>query len=437
MMNDTTTMALIFYALPLALACGLYLWRRTRRDSQTREMAEAARLAGLGVPSSLHPHIDPSRCLGCANCVKACPEQNVLGLVADKAVLVQAANCVGHGACKESCPTDAITLVLGTRERGVEVPILDPHFETNVPGLFVAGELGGMGLIRNAIEQGRQAIESVRALDGIGEEDRVDVVIVGAGPAGFAATLAAKEHGLRYRTFEQDSLGGAVAHYPRQKLVLTAPVSLPLVGAIKLRETTKEALLELWKNAEAETGIEIRYQEKVAGIERERGGFVVNSTSGTTATRAVILAIGRRGSPRKLGATGETLPKVSYALEDPAQLRGQRVLVAGAGDSAIEAAVALAAEPGTTVTLACRGDAFPRAKPPNREKIAEQEADGRVRVVRGSAVEEIGSDFVSVRTESGTERLTNDKVIVCIGGELPFGFLKEVGVATEMKHGEP
>jgi thioredoxin reductase (NADPH) len=435
-MDSSTLLAFVVYATPVLLVSGAFYWRRRRIERRSLEVIERARADGLDVPPSMHPNINPNSCLGCAVCVKACPEKDVLGMLGKKAVLMTAANCVGHGACKEACPTDAITLVIGTKERGVEVPVLDPNFETNLPGVFVAGELGGMGLIRNAIEQGRQAIDSVRRIPRIGSGNDHDVVIIGAGPAGFSATLAAREHGLRARTLEQDTLGGAVAHYPRRKLVLTAPVVLPLVGHVKLRETTKEALLELWKKTERETGVEISYGEKVTGIERSEGGFVVTSTSGTTTCRAVVLAIGRRGSPRKLGCEGESLPKVVYLLEDPADHQGSRVLVVGAGDSALEAAITLSDEAGTQVTLSCRGDAFPRAKPLNRSKLEEREQDGRIRVLRKSAVEQVDADSVVVRMPEGSERIGNDAIIVCIGGELPFGFLHAVGVDTEMKHGE-
>ncbi len=427
----------LVYGAPLVLLVWILLRRRERGDRATTRKLVEARAAGLDVPPSIHPYINPNRCLGCAVCVEACPENDVLGLIRDKAVLVTAANCVGHGACRDVCPTDAIQLVLGTKDQGVEVPVLDPSFETNLPGIFVAGELGGMGLIRNAIEQGRQVIESVRRLEGIGDPERLDVVIVGAGPAGFAATLAAREQGLRSRTLEQDGLGGAVAHYPRRKLVLTSPVVLPLVGTVKLRETTKESLLELWRSTERETGIEIDYGEKVASIERDGDGFVVTSTGGTTRCRAVVLALGRRGSPRKLDVEGENLPKVVYLLEDPTDHRGRRVLVVGAGDSALEAAITISDEPGTQVTLSCRGDAFPRAKAANRARLEERTRDGRIRVLYKSSVEHVDPDAVQIRTPDGSERLGNDAVIVCIGGELPFGFLRAVGVETEMRYGEP
>jgi len=436
-MTTTALTALMVYAVPTALVVAWFVWRRRRGDRATRAGIEAARAEGIDVPPSVHPWVDPGRCLGSGACIAACPETDVLGMLQGKAVLVAAANCVGHGACKDACPFDAITLVIGTREQGVEVPVLDPRFETNLPGLFVVGELGGMGLIRNAIEQGRQVIDHVRELRGIGNGQGADVVIVGAGPAGFAATLAAHGHGLRYRTLEQDCLGGAVAHYPRRKLVLTSPVELPMVGKVKLRETTKEALLEVWQRSERQTGVRIDYGETVTRIVREAGGYRVTSTGGEIVGRAVVLAIGRRGTPRRLGAPGEELPKVAYMLEDAEDLRGRRVLVVGAGDSALEAAVALAEQPGTEVTLSCRGDSFARAKPPNRARIDECERSGRVRVLRRSTVERIDAASVLLSTAEGPEQVANDAVFVCAGGELPFGFLREVGIELETLHGEP
>ena len=436
-MEAGTWIALVAYALPAALAFWVYSWRTRRVERRTRRALSQARASGLATPASVHPWIDPARCLGCAVCVSACPEAGVLGMSRGKAVMVKAANCVGHGACKEACPTDAITLVLGTKEQGVEVPALDPHFETSVPGLFVAGELGGMGLIRNAIEQGRQVIESVSRRAQRGRRDLLDVVIVGAGPAGFAASLAAHERGLRYRTLEQDCLGGTVARYPRAKLVLTAPVELPMVGRVQLRETSREALLELWQRTERETAVEIRYGERVQDITPRPGGFEVRSSSGVHRCQSVVLAIGRRGSPRRLGAEGEEHPKVVYQLEDASDYARRRVLVVGAGDSALEAATAIAEQPGTTVTLSCRGDGFPRAKPPNRERALAQERSRRLRVLRSSSVERVDATSVTITSPQGREQLPNDAVIVCIGGELPTRFLHQVGIATEVRHGEP
>ena len=232
------------YLLPLLLIWAGFKFYRHRKEAAALALREEHRLAGLTEPSSLHPVIDPAICVGCATCVKACPEGQILGLVNGKAQLIAPSMCIGHGACAEACPMGAIQLVFGTERRGVEIPHVGPDFQTNVPGIWIAGELGGMGLIRNAIEQGRQAVSEiakhVRATPAIPEA--LDLAIIGAGPAGLSASLAAKEAGLRFVTLEQDSLGGTVAHFPRGKLVMTRPATLPLHGLVNLTETSKEAL---------------------------------------------------------------------------------------------------------------------------------------------------------------------------------------------------
>lgn len=430
-------LAIGIYLLPMLLIWSGLALRRSRQSRKNRRLLDAAISSDLHVPSSLHPAINPNCCLGCGTCIPACPEKNVLGLIDGKARLIEAANCVGHGACADACPTDAITLVLGTEERGVEVPKLDPRFETSVPGIFVAGELGGMGLIRNAVEQGRQVIESVRALRDQHTCD-LDVVIVGAGPAGLAASLAAHEHGLRAMTLDQDTLGGAVAHYPRRKLVLTSPVELPSVGRLDLRETSKEALLEIWNEVAERIDFPSSYSARVERIERQGQGFVVATDSDTYLTRSVVLAIGRRGTPRKLGVPGEALPKVVYRLTDPEHYAGANVLVVGGGDSALEAAATLGDLGTATVTLSYRGDGFSRAKPANRERIAASLESGAVAVWLGSHVRRVEADLVEIETEGGdTKELRNDAVIVCAGGVLPTKFLQSVGIETDTLHGRP
>jgi thioredoxin reductase/Pyruvate/2-oxoacid:ferredoxin oxidoreductase delta subunit len=361
---------------PTAALVAYFLLRSVRHEQESRVVLEQAESSGLTEPASLHPVTDTLQCIGCGACVESCPEQKVLGLVDGKAELIGPTHCIGHGACRTACPTQAITLVFGTATRGVDIPLVQPNFETNVPGIFIAGELGGMGLIRNAIEQGRQAVESIRALDGIDQDRQLDLVIVGAGPAGFSASLAATEHRLRFVTLEQDSLGGTVAHYPRGKIVMTAPARLPVVGKFKFTETTKEDLLQYLKGAERKAGLVINYGERVEEVKRVEGGFVVRSTRQTYHTRSVLLTIGRRGTPRKLGVPGEDQPKVTYRLIDPEQYRDQHVLVVGGGDSALEAAMSIAAEPGANVTLSYRSEAFARAKEKNRQRLSEMQTAG-------------------------------------------------------------
>jgi thioredoxin reductase/NAD-dependent dihydropyrimidine dehydrogenase PreA subunit len=418
------------------LALAAYHVRRSlleeRRSLALRDAAEAA---GLTEPPSLHPVIDPQLCIGCATCVDACPEGKILGLIEGKAQLVDPTHCIGHGACRSACPTGAIELVFGTEKRGVDIPLVRPNFETNVPGIFIAGELGGMGLIRNAVEQGRQAIDSIRRLDGLGRDSRLDVVIVGAGPAGFSASLAAKQHGLRFVTIEQDSLGGTVAHYPRGKIVMTRPVHLPLIGQTRFTETTKEKLLEFWRDVEARTGLGVRYHERLEDVAACADGFEVATTRGSYRTRAVLLTIGRRGTPRKLEVAGEHLPKVYYRLIDPEQFRGKRVLVVGGGDSALEAAATLVDEGAADVTLSYRSPAFTRAKEANRMRVEDLAASRKVRVLLSSEVREIGPDHVAIDHEGQRFRLPNDTVIVCAGGLLPTPFLTRLGIEVSTKFG--
>jgi thioredoxin reductase/NAD-dependent dihydropyrimidine dehydrogenase PreA subunit len=426
---------LAVYAVPLFVILVIYMGRRKRAEARSISKYIAATEAGLLEPASLHPVIDPGQCIGCGSCVSACPEGEILGLIDGKAVLVEPSHCIGHGACRTACPSDAITLVFGTEKRGVDIPHVSPNFQTNVPGIFIAGELGGMGLVRNAIEQGRQAIESVRRLNGIGHGRQYDVVIVGSGPAGIAASLAAMQHKLRFITVEQDSLGGTVAHFPRGKLVMTAPATLPLIGKVNFKEISKEKLLEFWKGVVNKTGLKIKFGERVEMVAQVGAGFQVKTTRATYPTRSIVLAIGRRGTPRKLDVPGEESPKVVYRLIDPEQYRGQHVLVVGGGDSALEAAASIADEPGTTVTLSYRSENFSRAKLKNRERVAKAQSSGRLTCLMPSEIKRILEHEVEVEQGGRSRMIKNDAVIVCAGGILPTAFLKNIGIEVETKYG--
>ncbi len=425
----------VIYAIPFFGITAYYVRRRQRVHAHHLQTLQEAIAAGMTEPASLHPLIDPSRCLGCGACVTACPEtphHDVLGLINGKAVLVNPTECIGHGACKAACPFDAITLVFGTERRGLDIPLLKPTFESNVPGIYVAGELGGMGLIKNALTQGQQALEAIAASK-VRRSGALDVLIIGAGPAGLAASLAAKKLGINYQTVEQDRLGGAVFQYPRGKLVMTAPVELPIVGKVHFRNTTKEDLLEFW--TQACKGLKIRYQERVESLVKKDGAFHVRTSTQQYVAANVLLAIGRRGTPRKLGVPGEELPKVVYRLIDPEQYRNMRVLVVGGGDSALEAAITISEQPGTTVSISYRSEAFGRGKPKNRDRLQEQEAAGRIKVMLKSNVKLVEPDKVHLEYNGETVVLPNDAIIVCAGGILPTPFLKEIGVMVETKFG--
>jgi thioredoxin reductase/NAD-dependent dihydropyrimidine dehydrogenase PreA subunit len=377
--------------------------------------------------------------MGCGTCVKACPEQAnhpVLGLIDNKAELIAPTNCIGHGACKTACPFDAITLVFGTEKRGVDIPLLKPNFETSMPGIYIAGELGGMGLIRNAIEQGYKALDYIAEDLKNSQALALDVLIVGAGPSGFCASLRAMEKKLKYKTVEQESLGGTVFQFPRGKLVMTAPVKMPMVGEVKFTETTKEKLLSFWQEVEKKTHVKISYHERVEKIAPcNKGGYEVKTNKGVYHTRTVLLAIGRRGTPRKLGVPGEDLSKITYRLIDPEQYRNKHVLVVGGGDSALEAAHSIADEPGATVTLSYRSGAFSRAKKKNRAKVDAAVDTGRINLLLSSNVVEFTSDKVAIDKAGEKIVIPNDAAIICAGGILPTGFLKETGINVETKHG--
>jgi thioredoxin reductase (NADPH) len=427
----------VLYGMPLLAIAAIYGWRRRRTHVRSVSVREEAVSSGMIEPASLHPIIDPSLCLGCGACVKACPEtshHDVLGLINGKAVLIGPAECIGHGACKTACPFDAITLVFGTERRGLDIPVLKPTFESNVPGIYVAGELGGMGLIKNALTQGQQALEAI-AKAGVRRPGALDVLIVGAGPAGLAASLSAKKMGLNYQTVEQDSLGGAVFQYPRGKLVMTAPVELPIVGKVQFRNTSKEELLKFWNHACMGNGLKIKYRERVESIENRGGAFHVKTSTQQYVASAVLLGIGRRGTPRKLGVPGEELPKVVYRLLDPEQYRGQKVIVVGGGDSALEAAASIAELGDTAVILSYRGDAFQRAKQKNRQRVDEASSNGRLKVLLNSQIREIRPAEVLLKQSGQELKVSNDAVIVSAGGILPNDFLRSIGIQVETKYG--
>jgi thioredoxin reductase (NADPH) len=432
------TASLLMYGAPMALLMLWYVRRGKQKHGRSVMVRDESIEAGLTEPASLHPVIDPTRCIGCEACIKACPEMpghQVIGMIHGKAELISPTECIGHGACLANCPADAITLVFGTERRGVEIPNVGPDFQTNVPGIYIAGELGGMGLIRNAIEQGSQAIKSISESRDTTPDDCLDVLIVGAGPAGFAASLGAMDLGLTCKTIEQDALGGAVAHYPRGKLVMTAPAILPIVGKFRFGETTKEALLKFWRGVEEETGVQINYGERLESVTKTDGIFSATTSKGEVRARAILLAIGRRGSPRKLDVDGENSPKVAYQLIDPDEYKGRHTLIVGGGDSALEAACSIADVDGAVVTVSYRAEAFSRAKPKNRERIAQAVAAGQLEVILQSTVERIDANSVSIRQQEDVVEIANDAVIINAGGILPTAFLKGLGIDVATKFG--
>lgn len=418
--------ALVVAAIVLPYFLGFR--RRNRRDAERKE---EARQLGIDRPVAQFPYVDATSCIGCGACVEACPEGDVLGIVGGTAAVVNGFRCVGHAACEVACPVGAIEVGLGDLKSRSDVPQLDAWNETSVPGLFIAGELGGLALIRNAVTQGRRVGERIAArARGAGADRGVaDVVVVGAGPAGLSAALTALEHGLRPVVLEQEKdLGGTVLHYPRRKLVLVQEVELPFDGRLRGAEYSKEELLELLQQLLKGARLPVHFGQHVTGVQREDGVFSVSTPETTYRARFVVLALGRRGTPRKLGVPGEDLPKVMYKLVDAESYTGQRILVVGGGDSAVEASIGLARQGGNQVTLSYRREKLVRIKKKNEERFARLSAERRVRLAMPSEVEAIGAGSVKLRGPSGSHEVPNDYVFVFAGGEPPFALLKQIGV---------
>jgi len=429
---------IVTYAIVLVFCAAvvfIYLRKLKKASAVVEAKIEKAKQEGLYEPVSLHPVIDLGTCIQSGACVSACPEKDILGIVNGRAALINASNCVGHGACFHNCPVEAISLVIGTEKRGVDLPHVNQEFESNIPGIYIAGELGGMGLIKNSVEQGQAAVESIVRAGFGGDASVLDLVIVGAGPAGISASLTAKKHGLNFLTLDQDTLGGTVFSFPRSKIVMTAPMDLPLYGKVKLYDTSKTELLSLWQSVLANNNISIRENTKVESIGKAGAHFCVQTNRGDEfKAKKVLLAIGRRGTPRKLGIPGETLEKVAYRLLEPEHVQDKKVIVVGGGDSAIEAALSLASQ--NKVLLSYRSEAFSRIKPKNRDKLNDAIGRGKLEVKYKSNLVRIeAGKAVLALDNAGQVELENDLVYIFAGGELPTQFLEKAGVQITKRFG--
>ncbi|MGZ2369284.1 NAD(P)-binding domain-containing protein [Ancylomarina sp. YFZ004] len=431
---------IVIYSV-IALICLIvvliYLRKQKRESKLVEQKISQAKEDGLYEPVSLHPVVDQHSCIKSGACITVCPEKDILGIRNGKATIINASQCIGHGACFHACPTQAITLCIGTEKRGVELPHVDQNFETNVPGIFIAGELGGMGLIKNAVEQGKQAIENLSKKIKKNQPAQYDVIIIGAGPAGISASLMAKKNKLNCLTLEQDTLGGTVFSFPRTKIVMTSPMDLPLHGKAKLYETRKSVLLNLWEEVLQKNEIQVTENTKVDAIQSEKEGFkIVTKTGETYSTQTVLIAIGRRGTPRKLNVPGEKLEKVFYRLLEPEEISDKDILVVGGGDSAIESAILLADQ--NRVTLSYRKASFNRLKPKNKAAIDAAIISGQVDVKFSSNISSIQETRVLLALEESKDEINieNDLVYIFAGGELPSQFLQNSGINITKKFGD-
>lgn len=430
----------------ILLALLLYWWwgrADQRKEAVASSVLMDIQAMGDVVATSLSPRIDPSLCIGSGACVSACPEKNIIGLVRGQARLLNPLGCIGHGACANACPVRAIELVYGTKTRGVELPVVDENFQTGRPGVYIAGELGGMGLIRNAVLQGRQAVDHIISGGPRGPRrggaDGLDVIVVGAGPAGISATLRAMEAGLRVLLIDREGFGGTILHYPRAKVVMTGLLDFPLFGKVSSRQLSKEQLIALWEQIRARFSPPFISGEVVTSLEqRVDGAWGVVTDRAVRYAANVVLALGGRGSPQKLGAPGEERSKVAYRLLEPREFAGRHVLVVGGGNSAVESALSLA-EHGAcaSVAISYRRSEFARCRAENRRRIDGMIAQRAVRAHFETEVVDIGEGDVTLRGPAGLlGKIANDSLIVQVGGTPPAKLLGSLGIALITKYGE-
>lgn len=407
---------------------GRALWTRPRTASGSSEAPD------VRPPERIRlPQIDAMTCLGCSACVDACP-YDVLALEAYVAKVARPQDCCGLTTCEERCPNGS--LVVHDGEPIDDRPAVTGTLESaDVPGLYLAGDLTGMPLIRNAINQGAVAVQSAVASGRAAHGDMLDLVIVGAGPAGLSAALQAKKEGLRFVMVDQGDLAQSIQSFPRGKLVFDQPLTVPLVGDLWLAESTKEELLRHWTRIVRAQALPLHTHHRVTSIVRDPGGFWVSCVrpdEGTVQFSAaqVVLAIGRRGTPRRLpGPIDPSMEDhVFYSLADARSFAQRRCLVVGLGDVAMEAALALSYAPGTTVTVVARGDDFRRGKARNIEAMRTAEAAGRLEIRWNSAVESIVSQTAVVRSGESSTPVPTDAVFVLIGSIAPWEFLASAGV---------
>lgn len=432
--SDHPSLSVLFLFFLIA---GVNIRKRSRQASVAQKKLDAAIKKQAGEPTTLHPEIDPAVCAGCGSCTTVCPEGDVLQLIDHRAVLISPTKCVGHGECEQACPTGAISLVFGTKTRGMEIPRITGDYETNIAGLYIAGELGGMGLIRNAVKQGQLAAKhALRSLP-TGSAD-TDLLIVGAGPAGLSAALTAIAEKKRYICIDQNTFGGTVANFPRQKVVMTYPADLPVVGKMKFPKNivSKEELLEYWNSVKLKTGLELRERVRFETLNKVGSLFEVKTSAGILRAKKVVLCMGVRGTPRKLGLANEDFPKVAYSLIDPEQYQNCHVVAVGAGNAAAEAVQMLCKpEYKNEVTLMVRGNALDRCNETNAAKVLELQKQGRLRICYDGSVKAIEAERLQITVAGVDEWIGNQYLFVFAGADMPQQFLMSIGIEIDKKFG--
>jgi thioredoxin reductase/NAD-dependent dihydropyrimidine dehydrogenase PreA subunit len=401
-------------------------WASARAKSHAKKQAKAAQ-----GPRVLIHSINDDRCTGCDACVAVCPT-NVLDLIDNKSRVIRFQDCIQCEACMWACPTEALVMhPEGTQPPKIKQPDLDEFYQTRVQGQYLIGEVAGKPLVKNAANLGRAVVEHMLAtgLKPGGLPGGVDVAIVGSGPGGLSAALTCMYHGLSYKLYEKEHLvASTIARYPKGKLIMAEPYDCQNLSFLPVFDSSKEETIPIWEELLQRVNIQVSMGEAVEAIKRQKGSFDIRSTSGTQRAQRVVLATGLRGKPRTLSVPGENQPKVASLLEDPDLHRGQAVCVVGGGDSALEAAIALA-DAGAKVVLSYRGRNFNRAQPKNRSTIEKYAAEKRVKVQYQSEIVEFGKDTVTMKVADGRQKTyPNQAAFVLIGADPPITWLSQLGI---------
>ena len=423
----------------LVVAVGLpFVFKEIRKKRRAGELAKriipVSSLTAADIESirSLHPEgkkmypaVNRAVCVGCGACAQSCREKDVLAVINGKSTLINPLACRGEGDCERNCVTGGLKLVEYGQKLKVRVPWTDENFESNIKGIYIVGSLTGAGLIKEAINQGRIAVNHI--MKGASPPGLPTVLVIGAGPAGLSAMLSCRKFGLPVICFEKDRTANTIRNFPKKKFVMAEPVELPLIGPLWVGDSSRERLLEAWEGMLDKAGACITTGSRLEMIEKKDGRFQVTVSGNVHACDKIVLALGNRGVPRKLGVPGEDGENVFHNLLEADEFSGSTVTVIGAGDSAIEASLALQRN-GCRVTLLVRGDGFPKAKTRNAERINQSIADGQVRVYYNSQPLAIGSDAITFTSGGETHREKTDSVFVMAGGELPFALLEKIGI---------
>jgi thioredoxin reductase (NADPH) len=426
----------VTWVVPLALGGFAILLMAvfTMLSARRRHRAAQAPAAVVG-PRVLIHDINDDRCTGCDACVAVCPT-NVLDLVENKSRVLRFHDCIQCEACMFACPTEALVMFPeGAVPPPLKVPEMDENFQTAVPGQYLIGEVAGKPLVKNAANLGRAVVEHMLA-SGMqpgalgGGDNVVDVAIVGSGPGGLSAALTCIQRGLSYVVLEKEQvIASTISRYPKGKLVMAEPYDATNLSLLPVFDSAKEQLIPIWRELIDRVGLQIHQGESVETVARAGdGAFDVRTTVATYRAQRVVLSIGTRGKPRTLQVPGENLPKVFSLLEDPDEWRGRSVLVVGGGDSACEAALALA-DAGAKVMISYRGKGFNRAAPKNKQAIESYAGEGRIKAKLGSQIVGFEPDSVTLALSDGSQkRYPNDGAFVLIGADPPVQWLEKMGI---------